>query len=699
MNTFFNLRNLVAAALLLTLIVYLFPQQLAPSISEALMEVQLITELSVIVISTLIAITAWNSLLPDQNFSLSGTGNDRHVNHTLLASFAPVAIMHVAYLYGFVSENSFDPTHQTAVFVFYARLAEIVAFSALVLNLKLQASRQLLLIAGLCVPLILILLSEPYTYYFTAHRQQSANAMLVYTIAQYTVALLYFGLAYRLFTRPKSTLLQTERAILLSYTCLFSGLSVLCLQAHETTSYLGELTGHIFTLIAYTILAKLTFVFTFQQYYQNMKRIQRQSETELNTLIHALPLSIARLDTNLRYLYVNASHEKVMGFSLGDTIGKHVDEILPHEVRETARTYLTLALEGKQGSFNYSIEKVDSKTAYRHVQVVPEPDGHNDSSGVLMIILDTSDHEIMQQKVRQFVRELTELNSALDAHAIVAFTDRNGIITKVNDKFCQISKYAREELIGRTHKIINSGVHPSAFFRDLWRTISSGQVWNGEICNRAKDGSLYWVHTTIVPFLGPDNKPVQYVAIRADITERKLAEERANYLALHDVLTGLANRRLMHERLEITMANCQRADIYGALIVLDLDKFKQINDTYGHASGDELLKQVAKRLQHSVRGNDTVARLGGDEFVIIISDTGANHAIAKETTQQFCSRMKNILNQHYEVDSHSFKVTSSMGFVLFNGNQVSVDHLFERGDAALYEAKKLGKDRFAFSEV
>lgn len=696
MNAFFNLKNLVAAGLILTLVVYLAPQQtLAAPISQSLAAVQLISELIVIVISAFVAITAWNSLPADTRFSLSNT--DKDINHILLTGFSPIVVMHTAYLYGFVSENTFDPTHKTAIFLFYARLAELMAFTALYFRFKLRAKRSTLLLASLSAALILVLLTQPYTSHFTAHHLQSTDAMRTYTAVEYTVALLYFVLAYLLFTHPKSGLLQQDRARLLAYTCLFSGLSLFSFQSHNTLSDLGELTGHLFTILAYFLLAKLTFIFTFQQYYQNLRHIQQKNISELTTLIQALPLSIARLDHHLRYRYINNTHERVMGFSHENTIGKHVDEILPHEIRETARRFLSDALDGRPGSFNYSIEKIDSKTAYRHVQIVPEPDDGIHRGGVLMIILDTSDQEIMQQKVKQFGRELNELNAALDAHAIVAFTDRNGIITKVNDKFCQISKYSRGELIGRTHKIINSGVHPTSFFKELWETISAGQVWNGEICNRAKDGTLYWVHTTIMPFLGPDNKPIQYVAIRADITERKMAEDRANYLALHDVLTGLANRRLMQERLEITMANCRRTEIYGGLIVLDMDYFKHINDSYGHASGDELLRQAAKRLQHSVRGNDTVARLGGDEFVIIISDTGADFASAMETTMQFCTRIQQTLNQSYVIDGHTFNVTSSMGVILFDGHE-AVDYLFERSDAALYEAKKLGKNRFIFSE-
>lgn len=293
-------------------------------------------------------------------------------------------------------------------------------------------------------------------------------------------------------------------------------------------------------------------------------------------------------------------------------------------------------------------------------------------------------------------QENNELKMALDAHAIVAMTDSRGVITQVNDKFCTISQYSREELIGQTHRVINSGHHPREFFRDLWRTITRGEVWSGDVCNRAKDGSLYWVQSTVVPLIGKNGKPEQYIAIRADITARKEAEAKTQRMALHDALTGLPNRRLMTDRLTKAISSKGRNPAYGAVLLMDLDHFKEVNDTLGHAIGDELLQQTTLRLSASVRLTDTVARFGGDEFVIILDNIGSDFDCAVANTKFIDEAIRTALAEPYQLCGQQLEVTPSLGVVLFNAEDDDPEELIKQADIALYGAKEAGRNQLCF---
>lgn len=348
---------------------------------------------------------------------------------------------------------------------------------------------------------------------------------------------------------------------------------------------------------------------------------------------------------------------------------------------------------GQRVSFDLIYSTQNQNPIFFSVIAIPNGEIKSNQHGVLAIFIDITDQEITKNKLNDAEKENTELKAALDAHAIVAVTNARGVITNVNEKFCQISKYSREELIGKTHSIINSGHHPKSFFSNLWKTISSGQVWNGEICNRAKDGSLYWVFTTIVPFVDKLGKPLQYIAIRADITEQKRAEQNAQHMALYDVLTGLPNRRLMIDRLNLSLAMAARLNEFGALLLLDLDHFKEVNDTQGHDQGDELLRQVATRLSDCVRQSDSVARMGGDEFVIILNSLSADRTGSLSMADEISEKIRARLTEPYILKNTTVFTSPSIGSVLFHDESDSGEELLKRADMALYRAKAQGRNR------
>ncbi|MCW1427556.1 putative bifunctional diguanylate cyclase/phosphodiesterase [Novosphingobium sp. JCM 18896] len=277
---------------------------------------------------------------------------------------------------------------------------------------------------------------------------------------------------------------------------------------------------------------------------------------------------------------------------------------------------------------------------------------------------------------------------ALNEAAIVDITDPLGTILSVNDRFCELTGYTRGELVGTNHRMLRSNEHDWTFFRQMQREIMLGHVWRGEICNRSKNGDLFWVDTTIVPHRRRNGQIERFIAIRFDVTARRQAEERLRRLANVDQVTNLPNRNAFMRSVEDIIADTRATPGRIAVGILDVDHFKEINDCLGHGAGDALLQELALRLRAAMGRNDEVARLGGDEFGIILRDCASEDVVRQRIAGIFQAFAKPI-----PVCGSERLLSASLGMAMLPVGPAGRDELLKNADIALHEAKANGRGR------
>ena len=300
------------------------------------------------------------------------------------------------------------------------------------------------------------------------------------------------------------------------------------------------------------------------------------------------------------------------------------------------------------------------------------------------------------EKQRQVDADLRIAAIAFDSQEGAMICDAKGVILRVNQAFTKITGYAAKDVIGENPSILQSGINDKHFYVAMWDKVKKTGSWHGEICNRSKQGQLYteWLNINVVT--DADGQIISYVGTFTDLTATKKAEELIHNLAFHNPLTGLPNRRFLIERLQLTMNSIARKLNYSALLFIDLDNFKELNDVRGHDIGDLMLIEVSNRLQHCAGRIDTVACFGGDDFVVMLEELSVEIDQAATQANRFAEKIRLAIDQPFDLNGVQYHISASIGISLFRDNEISIAHLLKYADTAMYQAKQSGRNAICF---
>lgn len=411
------------------------------------------------------------------------------------------------------------------------------------------------------------------------------------------------------------------------------------------------------------------------------EELLQESRKQFAAFMEHLPAVAYIKEPEGRLLFTNKQFETLLG---AGHEGKTTPEYLPTDAAKKLVALDQPVLDGGLLQAEVTVELTAGKSRTFHVAKFPVPraDGSRLIGGVAFDITDRKRIEDALQS------RAVALEAASEG---VIITDREGVIEYVNPAFTAISGYSAADTLGRTPALLNSGVQPPEFYQRLWTTILAGQVWQGEIVNRRKDGSLYTEATAIAPVKAEDGHISHFVAIKHDVTERKRLEVQLAHMAHFDDLTNLPNRALFFDRLRQALTHAKRNQTRFALLFVDLDGFKDVNDAHGHETGDALLRVAGQRLAACVRTSDTVARMGGDEFTVILQNVASG-----EDAGQVADKIIQTLDRPFDLAGNKCRIGASIGISLYPDHGEDVEILVSRADTAMYHVKHSGKNAFRF---
>ena len=422
-----------------------------------------------------------------------------------------------------------------------------------------------------------------------------------------------------------------------------------------------------------------------------VRRARKAAEAELELRNRALDAAsngvvITSADGDMPMVYVNPAFVRITGYPAEELLGVNC-RLLQGDDREQA------ALEAIRGGVarreactaelrNY---RKDGTLFWNRLSIAPVEDRHGRITHFVGVQEDITDSVNKEQRLRQ---SATVFDNAQEGMTV---TELDGTIIEVNRAFSEITGYRRDEIIGSNPRILQSGRHDRGFYQAMWASLQESGRWSGEVWNRRKSGEVYPQLLTISVVRDECGRACNYVGVFADISKLKQSEEQLEYLAHHDPLTGLPNRLLFNARLHHAVEQARRNNYLLAVLFLDLDRFKNINDAHGHTAGDELLRQVGERLGRCVRTEDTIARIGGDEFIILLE-----RLVTPEHASLVAEKIQRAFTAPFTIEGMDQYVTASIGIGSFPRDAQDSITLVRNADTALYRVKEHGRKGYRF---
>jgi diguanylate cyclase (GGDEF)-like protein/PAS domain S-box-containing protein len=412
-----------------------------------------------------------------------------------------------------------------------------------------------------------------------------------------------------------------------------------------------------------------------------------KSERFIRTVAEAMPSMIAYWDLQMRCQFANKPYLEWFGRTTQEMIGLPLSTVLGARLFERNWPFIQGALSGEHQEFEHAILKPDGTVGHVLANYIPDINSNGDIQGFFSLVTNIS-------RLREADAAIRLSASVFEATMEgIMVTDETATIISVNPAFTALTGYTSEEIIGQNARILKSGRHDAAFFSVMFHELQVSKLWKGEVWSKRKDGSIYLERLCISAICNEAGEVHRYVGVFADITEQWNKDQLVQQMALHDGLTDLPNRALLMERVGQLVAMSAREPRHIALMFLDLDGFKLVNDTWGHEIGDQVLKTVSSRLLSLLRPSDTVARLGGDEFVLLLDNPESRDSVA-----MIASRVIEVVNAPMSFDQKIAHVGTSIGIAFVSKEMKSPSDLLKIADDAMYEAKAAGKNTYRFSD-